>query len=386
MHVLHLIDGFATDGHSGGASLFAIQLARCLKRSGIKVTVYGLWCYDTPTEHRWRSQLAQEGIVTRCLLHPKGAIGWRMLQATALLHNAQQTNAPTIINSHFERGDVLATAVKWLNQRHRIYTVRTMHTDQQWQTRRWAGKLMEYTWPWAFDAEIAISQATQHRMNMRPMARLRNRHATVIYNGITNELMQRLSAPPRAHSTIPAIPARCAIIGRLEAQKGHRYLLEAIARLAKTDLPAEFWIIGTGELEHELRQQAHHLDITDRVQFLGGRNDVPELLSSIDLLISASLWEGFPTVVLEAMAARVPVIATDVSGSNELVVPHETGFLIPPADALSLAHTLCYALEHPDECRAMAERAWQRVQVHTMEQVAARYQHVYQQLLLAAQA
>jgi glycosyltransferase involved in cell wall biosynthesis len=123
------------------------------------------------------------------------------------------------------------------------------------------------------------------------------------------------------------------VVARLDVQKGHRYLLAA-AR----DVPdAIFALAGDGPERPRLEALASDLHIGDRVRFLGERRDVPALLASCDVVVLPSLYEGLPISVLEAMAARRPVVATMIGGTDEAVVDGETGLLVPPADPTSLA-------------------------------------------------
>jgi glycosyltransferase involved in cell wall biosynthesis len=106
-----------------------------------------------------------------------------------------------------------------------------------------------------------------------------------------------------------------------------------------------------------------------------------DILGQIDLLVSASLWEGFPTVILEAMAARVPVVATDVSGSRELVKNGETGILVAARSTEALAHAILQQLDNRSQALSMAEVAWLDVQHYSLEQVSTTYGMLYQSLL-----
>lgn len=383
IRVLQLIDGFATEEHSGGAALFGIQLARHLPRDLIQPAVCGLWRYGTPSERRWRATLEAEGIETLILLDQAGGgIGSNLVKAEALLWQALGRLRPQVISSHFERGDLLGLASKLLHPLH-PRLVRTMHADQQWQNRPWAGQLINLTaYPWLVDHEIAISDTTRQVMDRRIMARLRGRRATVLYNGLGRDFLARVASLGAAPA--PARRARrFGLIGRLEPQKGHRDFLAA-CRIVRERLPdAEFWLIGAGPLREELAEQAAAAGLGGAVRFLGPRSDIAELLRELDVFVSASLWEGFPTVVLEAMAAGVPVIATDVSGSRELVRDGETGRLVPVGAPSRLAEAMLWMEGHPAEARRMAEEARARIQPHTMAHTAARYAELYRGLARA---
>lgn len=127
-------------------------------------------------------------------------------------------------------------------------------------------------------------------------------------------------------------------IGRLTAQKGQTFLLQAVSRLTRDFPNLRFIIIGDGELRHELEEQAKTLDIVRNVIFTGLRpyQDAMRLLSGIDLFVFPSLWEGFGLVLLEAMALKKPIVASNISAIPEVVLDGATGRLVPPRDVESL--------------------------------------------------
>ncbi|HRU05381.1 MAG TPA: glycosyltransferase [Candidatus Brocadiia bacterium] len=133
-------------------------------------------------------------------------------------------------------------------------------------------------------------------------------------------------------------------VGRLEEQKGHVYLLRALAGLARAGRRPRLWLAGGGPLRASLEAMARELGVAAQVDFLGGRDDVPALLNRADALALPSLWEGLPNAVIEAMAASRPVAATAIPGTDELVTP-ETGLLVPPRDPESLAAALARLLD-----------------------------------------
>ncbi len=193
--VAQLVDGFATEEHSGGAALFAIQLARRLPRERWAPRVVGLWRYGTRSERRWLELLRDEGITTAVLVDAPRGLGLDLVRASALLESFTGAGGTALINSHFERGDLLALSAR-LRRPHGLRIVRTQHTEQQWQTRPWLGRLLNLTaFPSLFDAEVAISDATRRHMDARPAARLLGRRAELLYNGIRVDLLERLARP-----------------------------------------------------------------------------------------------------------------------------------------------------------------------------------------------
>lgn len=125
-------------------------------------------------------------------------------------------------------------------------------------------------------------------------------------------------------------------IGRLHPQKGHRFLLEVAAELAREHPSPRFLIIGEGELRGELERQAETLGVAGHVTFAGARTDVPAQLRDMDMFVLPSLWEGLPYVLLEAMAAGLPIVASGVDGVKEVLRDGVNALLVAPGDPSEL--------------------------------------------------
>jgi glycosyltransferase involved in cell wall biosynthesis len=130
-------------------------------------------------------------------------------------------------------------------------------------------------------------------------------------------------------------------------------------------------------LKKSLWNQAAALGIEHRVIFAGSRLDVEEILSCLDLFVSSSLWEGLPTNILESMASGVPVVATDIPGTREVVRNGYNGWLTPPGDALLLARTILEALKDVNLRRQFAERARETAKSFSMDLVADKYERIF---------
>jgi glycosyltransferase involved in cell wall biosynthesis len=147
-------------------------------------------------------------------------------------------------------------------------------------------------------------------------------------------------------------------MGRLHPQKDYRSLLAAFAEVVAQHPSARLRIAGEGRLLAELAGLVDDLGLAGRARLIGLRDDVPRLLAGADALALASAWEGLPNVVMEAMAARLPVVATDVGGVPELVEDGRTGILVPPRDPGALARTMAAVMALPPSARAaMGDRA-----------------------------
>jgi glycosyltransferase involved in cell wall biosynthesis len=135
------------------------------------------------------------------------------------------------------------------------------------------------------------------------------------------------------------------------------------ARLVLAEYPqAEFLMVGDGELRSRIEALADELNIADRVHLVGWRKNVPQIMHAIDLLVLTSLWEGLPRVLPQAMAAGVPVVASDVNGSREVISDGINGFLAQPHDVQDMARKILYLLTHPEEARVMGRNGTSMVQ------------------------
>ncbi len=151
-------------------------------------------------------------------------------------------------------------------------------------------------------------------------------------------------------------------VASLVAHKGHRFLLEAWPRV-RSAVDARLILVGDGELRAALERRAVELGVADSVHFVGWRDDVSAWLSAFDLFAMTSLTEGLCTAILDAMAAKIPVVATAAGGIPELVVAGETGVLAPVGDAVAIAAQIVRALEDREAAQARMQAAYERVWV-----------------------
>jgi glycosyltransferase involved in cell wall biosynthesis len=151
-----------------------------------------------------------------------------------------------------------------------------------------------------------------------------------------------------------------AMIGRLEPVKGCEYFIRAAGIVAQALPQAKFIIVGEGSLRTWLQEQAGSLGLQERCIFTGWREDIPEIMSCVDVLVLPSLNEAVGIVLLEAQASGIPVVASKVGGVEEVIRDKQTGLLVGPADEHALAQAIQYLLSREDERRAMGEagRKW----------------------------
>lgn len=176
----------------------------------------------------------------------------------------------------------------------------------------------------------------------------------------------------RAELDLPPSATLIITVGRLAAQKGHDLLLPAVPHVVARFPNTRFIWAGDGPLENELIQQMTQYGVQHQVTLLGRRSDIRELLLASDVFAHPTRFEGQPFSVLEAMAARLPVVSTMASGITEVLEHGQTALLGRVEDIRDLRENLLYALGHPEEIRAMADRAWQRLQDFTEAEMIRR--------------
>src|SRR4051794_34739374 len=201
----------------------------------------------------------------------------------------------------------------------------------------------------------------------------------VVYNAVDLARVE-VEAPPGLREQLGGSDARPLVLtpARLDAQKGHRVLFEAIAQIPE----ATFLLAGEGPERKPLEALAAELGIAGQVRFLGRREDVPQLLAACDVFALPSLYEGSSLAVLEAMAAGIPVVSSAIGGTDEVIEGGRSGLLVPPGDSDALAAALRRVLGDPGLRTSLAARARERVEDGlTREQMAARVSGVYRELL-----
>lgn len=173
-------------------------------------------------------------------------------------------------------------------------------------------------------------------------------------------------------------------VARLSAQKDPITLVRAFARVAKERPDTRFRIVGDGPLRSTVVQEVHRLGIENRVELLGARRDVVPQVTTFTVFASASLWEGLPRTVIEAMACGVAVVATGVDGVAEVVRDGETGVLVPPGDSEALGDAILRVLGDPAFRRRATAAALRLVGEFDESKMVDAHERLYWTLLRGA--
>jgi glycosyltransferase involved in cell wall biosynthesis len=232
-----------------------------------------------------------------------------------------------------------------------------------------------------FDAVVCVSeaQAAKARAGGAP-----ERCLTVIRNAIDPTPFERCDESGRhlTESFFPTAPRLIVVsAGRLSPEKGPDVLVEAAALVLRERPDVGFVLCGDGPLRPALEQRIAELGLGGRIVLAGFRTDLARLLPAWDLAVLSSHTEGLPVFVLEALAAGVPVVATAVGGTPEVLEDGVSGLLVPPASPKALADRIAELLRDERRRREMGERGRQHVHAHfSFAAQAEAYQRLFERL------
>ncbi len=229
------------------------------------------------------------------------------------------------------------------------------------------------------DAEVCVSNGVRDFLASGGFPR---RKLIVIPNGVDAARFAGRDLAFKARLGIKPEAPLVATIGRLHEQKGMDHFVRAAASVRHSRPDCHFLIVGAGPLEGQLRAAAKGLHLEGALTFLGHCDDVPAVLRATDAFVLASLWEGMPNVVLEAMAAGAPVVATRVEGTVDLIEHGETGLLVMPRDVPGLVSAIQRVLDEPGLAERLGRAAQERVRTQfPLDAMVRRHEALYADLL-----
>lgn len=374
MNIIHIINNLGIGKYAGGAELFSIRLLENLPNYFDRHLII-IWKTNTENEMLIISDLSTD---IKVVFLGDYFNKWKTLSRAILTFLSYlKKNKPTIVHSHSELPDIFGLLSKIFYSKS-IFFIRTMHTDKQW-FNSWIleRSLIRFLLPLICDKEIAISKMTKQRLDERWIAKLIFKKSKLIYNGIDEE---KILANNKKVANLEIINKNRKIkiisTGRLTEQKGYSYLIEAI-NIVSNEFDLELYIYGEGNQRNFLQELIDKYSLTDKIKLEGHYNDVWKIYKDFDFFISSSLYEGFPTVILEAMVLNLPIIATDVSGSKELIVNGETGLLVSPKNSQALADSIRFFINNYDEAKKFAEKAQKKAKYYNINNISKEYEMIY---------
>ena len=358
IRVVHLIPGLDV----GGAERLLLSFGRHLDPSEFELRVAYL-----RDENALRPQLEEAGI-------PVDRI------ASGELRSYVERHATDIVHSHLIRGDLLAGSLAgrpgfpvWITTRHNTRYFRGMRFPYGWIDRSYSRHAT---------ATVAISRAVAEdvaKQQRRDVGSIR-----VIPNGVEPAAPVDADERDRLRRQLGIEGEEPALlhVGSLTEQKGHRVLLQALGRLHKKRIRPRLFLMGAGPLRGFIDAQARKLGIADRVQLMGAVDRPETKLAAFDVFVFPSLWEGFGLGLAEAMAAGLPVVASNVDGIPEMVEDGVSGVLVPPGDATALADALRDVLAGGDRRGSLGAAAQERIEgAFTAQRMLEEYAELYREVV-----
>ena len=235
-----------------------------------------------------------------------------------------------------------------------------LHEHANHTNTPWFQKIADWVLAPQTDLAIAVSESTAE---FTTRARLIPRERTkVVYLGSPLDEFAR----PRSAEEIAAARAAMGIspdtiavgtVTRLMPSKGNQYLVGAVREIVSRQPRARVFIVGEGELQGELRDQAAALGLGDSLVFAGFRRDIAEVLTALDIVVFPSLWEGTPLTAFEALAAAKPIVSTDADGLLDILTPGKDALVVPKRDSSAIARAVNELVEKPALAAALAREA-----------------------------
>jgi glycosyltransferase involved in cell wall biosynthesis len=303
-----------------------------------------------------RGELADEveslGIPVRALgLMQRGGFDQRVIPALRHLIREQKVE---LLHSHLYHANLYGRLAAWRAGIPIIASVHNTYTRRKWHRHMINGLLARFTFRiTAGSADVERDIVRYDRVAPEKVARLAN--------CIDLDRVMTSLSPTAAKQRLGFEPVDLVIatVGRMEEQKGHAFLLDAFASLLQTPelegMPLRLVVVGDGRLKSAMEQRAADLGIATACRFPGSIKDLADVYRAIDVFVMPSLWEGLSLAMLEAMAAGLPMVATDVGGVRDVLGDNMRGMLVPAADVGALAQAVRGLLLDKEKRGAMAD-------------------------------
>jgi len=355
LNILFAIGSLETGGAENQLALLAGRLAA----KGHEVTVFSFQDGGT-----LKPRLQREGVSVACGgMKPRDLrrAPWKLLRAQFRLFKALRRTRPDVMHGFLPLITFLAAlAAKLCGVRLVVTSRRALGTHQD----RFPVLFLPDLFSNMFSDCITVNSAEVGRDLLR-RERIGSKKIVHIYNGVDMAQFSGVNANREGLRRKKGLPPWAPVVinvANLIPYKGHRDLLLAAKTVLRQIPDACFLLVGEDRgIQSMLEREGRELGVSDHFFFLGGRTDVPELLTASDLFVLPSHEEGFCNSLLEAMAGGLPVVATKVGGNPEAVIDGETGWLIPARDSDALAEKITDLLANPKRAQKWGSRGLKRV-------------------------
>lgn len=361
----------------GGAERNLLNMLTRIDRQQFRIFLYSFQSGPPIT-----SLLEQKNIKCFQIPYPTTLQGLKKYLVLAKQIRHQKIN---ILHSFFEDSDIWGTLLAKLAA---IPVVVSSKRDLGFSKNKKI--LMAYRLINPFVAKfISVSEAVKHQVHRQEKVNLEK--IITIYNGVDIHKFHKTNHKDIVKSELK-LNAKSSIVGvlaNIKPIKGIEYFIYAASKVVKQFPQAQFIVVGIcipGQENvvyyNKLKSLIQELKLEDKFFFLGGRSNIPDILSIMDVSVLPSLSEGFSNTVIESMAAGNPLVVTDVGGNSEAVVHGETGFVVPPKNSDKLAEAISILLHNQKLAKAMGEGGRKRAeQIFSVETMIDKIQNLYISIL-----
>lgn len=367
MKILHLI----SSGGLYGAERVAIELCKSLKLYGCQSMIGVIKNSHNP--HVEVAEEAKKNSIETVVFPCSSQLDLKLISR---IRDYIENDKIDLINCHGYKSNFYGL----LASRKRIPIVTTNHN---WLTSHWKLRIycfLDSLWIRYFDRIIAVSDGIKEEMIKYKVPKDKIR---VIDNGIDMARFNEVISPAsiKEEFDIRGDVQIIGTVGNLGYEKGQIYLLQAAKEVIQTFKFAKFLFVGDGPLKAYLENETIKLGIRNNVIFTGYRPDIPRLLSIMDIFVLPSVKEGLPMVILEAMAAKKPVIATRV-GAIPKVINDENGILVEPKDVNGIQRAIINLLQNSEKSQKYALTGYEKVKTeYSSASMTSKYYELYKEVL-----
>jgi glycosyltransferase involved in cell wall biosynthesis len=370
--VLHLVDTL----NIGGTETQMAQAALRLHSRQHEITVGCLRAEGPLLE-----VLQQAGIPVvefrkeKSLLSPNGL---RQLLRLAILLRSKKFHA---LHAHDLWANLLGVPAARLAGTPVIITSRRYLEDLEWHTP-WRNRILGMLD--RLSTHVVVNSSAVRKILLQAYG-VSPEKVRVIYNGVDVERFVRVRRNRK--KVLPALVSDSkivAVVANMYSRvKGHAHLIAAASKVCRVMPATVFLLVGDGQERSRLEQLVRDAALQKNFEFVGHRQDVPELLACCDLSVLPSEAEAMPNALLEAMAAGLPVIATDVGGSAEIIEHGVTGLLVPPCDPDALSAAIIRVLQDPSLAAGLAQAGQESVRIRfSCDHLITEFEQLYQKPLV----
>ena len=361
-----------TDLRVGGAERCLVELATGLDRQRFRPVVYALEPPPKKEQVSCLAALRAADVEVHCLGARRN---WEIFRVLRHLTRLLAARRPRIVQTFLFHANVIGRiAARRAGVEHVVCGIRVAEPHRRW--RLWVDRLTDRL----VERHVCVSRSVARFAQAK--ARLPPEKLVVIPNAV--DLRQYPARHPADLRSCGIDPGRRVVscVGRLDQQKGLPWLIRSapawLGRLPGVDL----LLVGEGPLQRKLERICRQSGLSDRVHFAGWRGDVPEILAASDLLVLPSAWEGMPKVVLEAMASRLPVVATDVEGVRELLGPAADDQTVRYGDSRAFAEKVVTLMEDSRRAAEIAGQNRRRCEhKFSLARMVTAYEQLWESLL-----